>query len=107
MDETGVSAPSVITLNAVAAAHATNDYLMAVTGLLATGPLEWTKYFPREEAVAREMPSTGRYVCRVFIRWAAWPTADNEPSDKTVVRLRVIATADQILFLSVVLNPAD
>ena len=29
-----VSAPSVITLNAVAAAHAANEYMMAVTELL-------------------------------------------------------------------------
>lgn len=34
VDEAAVQAPSVITLNAVAAAHAVDDYLFAVTGLL-------------------------------------------------------------------------
>ena len=34
VDDVAVSAPSVITLNAVAAAHAANDYMLSLTGVL-------------------------------------------------------------------------
>lgn len=54
--EQGVHAPSVITLNAIAASHATDDYLMTVTGLLGPSDLRWRKFFPRENEVATEIP---------------------------------------------------
>jgi len=54
--EEGVHAPSVITLNAIAVAHATNDYLMSVTGLLSPADLRWMKFFPQENRVATEIP---------------------------------------------------
>jgi molybdopterin/thiamine biosynthesis adenylyltransferase len=56
VDDTDVHAPSVITLNAVAASHAANDYLMSVTGLLEPTPLRWVKHYPREGEIAFETP---------------------------------------------------
>jgi molybdopterin/thiamine biosynthesis adenylyltransferase len=54
--EEGVHAPSVITMNAIAVAHATNDYLMTVTGLLSPSDLRWLKFFPQDNQVAIEVP---------------------------------------------------
>ena len=52
-----VPAPSVITLNAVAVAHAVNDYLFAVLGLLdADQEVTWTKCRPLEPQPAVELP---------------------------------------------------
>ena len=52
-----VPAPSVITLNAVAVAHAVNDYLFAVLGLLdADQRVTWTKCRPLEPQPAIELP---------------------------------------------------
>lgn len=56
VDDEDVPAPSVITLNAVAAAMGTNDYLMTVTGLLEPSQLEWTKIYPHTQQVAAELP---------------------------------------------------
>jgi len=58
VDEVGVNAPSVITMNAVAAAHATNDYLMTVTGMLETSAIRWAMYYPRGGEVAYDIPRT-------------------------------------------------
>lgn len=57
VNEVEVTAPSVITLNAVAVADAVNDYLMTVIGLLNAGrKLTWSKVYPRDREVAREIP---------------------------------------------------
>lgn len=54
----GVAAPSVITLNAVAASLAVNDFLVQVTGLAIAGELEWTRTLPRTGELVREKPRT-------------------------------------------------
>lgn len=54
-----IPAPSVITLNAVATAHAVNDYLFATMGLAgadADSELTWTKHRPLNPAPAIELP---------------------------------------------------
>lgn len=51
-----ISAPSVITLNAVAAAHAVNDFLFAVTGLATDVELRWRKFHPLTDSVVSEVP---------------------------------------------------
>jgi molybdopterin/thiamine biosynthesis adenylyltransferase len=51
-----VHAPSVITLNAVAASMATTDFLMTMTGLLADGELIWTRHDPRTGDFIEESP---------------------------------------------------
>lgn len=56
IEEDDLPAPSVITLNAVSAAHAVNDYLMGMLGLLESKDLRWVKIFPREGEVAIEVP---------------------------------------------------
>jgi hypothetical protein len=57
VDEVTVAAPSVITLNAVAAAHAADDYLFSVTGLLQPdSSRHWLRFMPREAEVAFEGP---------------------------------------------------
>ena len=56
VEEAEVAAPSVITLNAVAAAHAVDNYLFAVTGLRRPCPLEWSKYFPLTGEATPEIP---------------------------------------------------
>ncbi|HET7059707.1 MAG TPA: ThiF family adenylyltransferase [Candidatus Saccharimonadales bacterium] len=57
VDDEDVEAPSVITLNAVAAADAVNDYLMMVTGLLANeNHVRWSRYDPRQRTVVKEKP---------------------------------------------------
>ena len=49
VDEAMVHAPSVITLNAVACAHAVDDYLFSVTGLLEAGTSNaYRRFLPRE-----------------------------------------------------------
>lgn len=49
IEESTVHAPSVITLNAVACAHAVDDYLFSVTGLLAPGTSSaYRRFLPRE-----------------------------------------------------------
>lgn len=57
VDDPDVAAPSVITLNAIATAHATNDYLMSTTGLLELEEkVRWTKHYPRLSDTVREIP---------------------------------------------------
>jgi len=57
VDDPSVRVPSVITLNAVAAAHAANDFLFAVTGLAESGPLRDYLYMhPRERSVRFDRP---------------------------------------------------
>jgi len=53
--DTAVHAPSVITLNAVAAAHAVNDYLLATVGLVEpAADRRWTRFHPTaDEATDR------------------------------------------------------
>lgn len=49
IDEATIHAPSVITLNAVACAHAVDDYLFSLTGLLAPGTSDaYRRFLPRE-----------------------------------------------------------
>jgi len=63
VDEDEVHAPSVITLNALAAGHSTNDFLMTMVGLLNAQPLTWIKIYPREEeSVVEETPRVSQ--CR-------------------------------------------
>ena len=56
VDEPGLYAPSVITLNAVAASLAVNEVLMMVTGLAEPRGIEWTKTYPRTGAIVTEDP---------------------------------------------------
>lgn len=56
VEDDDIPDPSVITLNAVAAAEAVNDYMMSVTGLLGSMDLRWTKYFPRDTKVVKQIP---------------------------------------------------
>ena len=57
-----VHAPSVITLNAVAAAHAVDDYLLATVGLIESdAERRWTRYHPAaEQASDRAIPEQPR-----------------------------------------------
>jgi len=49
IQDSTVHAPSVITLNAVACAHAVDDYLFSLTGLLAPGTSDaYRRFLPRE-----------------------------------------------------------
>lgn len=49
IEESTIRAPSVITLNAVACAHAVDDYLFSLTGLLAPGTSNaYRRFLPRE-----------------------------------------------------------
>jgi ThiF family len=58
IDDPHVRAPSVITLNATAAARAANDFLFAVTGLAREGPWRESFYdYPRERSVQFEEPT--------------------------------------------------
>lgn len=57
VDEPEIVAPSVITLNAVAAAHGVNDYLFRSTGLRnGDGHDDYTFFEPREPSVRYEVP---------------------------------------------------
>jgi len=52
VQDADVHAPSVISLNAVAAAHAVDDYLLSATGLLpATYEPRWRRFHPASSAV--------------------------------------------------------
>ena len=49
VEENAIHAPSVVTLNAVASAHAVDDYLFTTTGLLAPGTSNaYRRFLPRE-----------------------------------------------------------
>lgn len=57
VDDPTVIAPSVITLNATAAAYAVNDFLFAVTGLvLPTATSDYFRFDPRRRAFYLEQP---------------------------------------------------
>jgi hypothetical protein len=57
VDEATVRAPSVITLNAVACAHAVDDYLFSVTGLLEPGSTnDYRVFFPRTAEFSYDEP---------------------------------------------------
>lgn len=57
VDDATVHAPSVITLNAVASAHAVDDYLFSVTGLLTEGTSHaYRRFLPRQADVAYDEP---------------------------------------------------
>jgi hypothetical protein len=57
VEEDTVRAPSVLSLNAVACAHAVDDYLFSVTGLLESGtPNDYRLFFPREANFVLDTP---------------------------------------------------
>lgn len=57
VDDPDVRVPSVITLNAVAAAYAANDFLFAATGLLNQDlALEYVRFLPRSSEVCFDTP---------------------------------------------------
>jgi hypothetical protein len=57
IDEPTVTAPSVITLNAVSASHAADDYMFAVTGLLdPAAPQHYLRFTPMEADAHFERP---------------------------------------------------
>jgi hypothetical protein len=49
IEESNIQAPSVITLNAVACAHAVDDYLFSLSGMLTPGTSNaYRRFLPRE-----------------------------------------------------------
>ncbi len=58
VDDADVPAPSVITLNAIAASLATDGFLMDMTGLREPGELTWIRHNPRTNEFIREVPSS-------------------------------------------------
>jgi molybdopterin/thiamine biosynthesis adenylyltransferase len=57
VEESTIHAPSVITLNAVACAHAVDDYLFSLTGLLAPGTSNaYRRFLPREADFMLDAP---------------------------------------------------
>lgn len=56
VEDDDVLAPSVISLNAMAASRAVNDYLMSTVGLLEKQELFWTREDPSNGEVIREYP---------------------------------------------------
>ena len=56
VDDVDVHAPSVITMNAIAASLATNGFLMSVTGLLNPTDFCWIKHDPRTGEFYEEEP---------------------------------------------------
>ncbi len=58
VDEEGVTAPSVITLNATAVGHAVNDFLFAITGLAQDDArLDYLRILPRRRRIVFETPT--------------------------------------------------
>jgi molybdopterin/thiamine biosynthesis adenylyltransferase len=58
VDDANVEAPSVITLNATAAAIAANDFLFSVTGLTdQDAPVDWARVRPTERGIDFHEPS--------------------------------------------------
>lgn len=70
VDDEDVPAPSVITMNAISAGYAANDYLMSLTGLLQEDDFGWLKFetrnsdiqpeYPRRDSACRECSAKGR-----------------------------------------------
>jgi molybdopterin/thiamine biosynthesis adenylyltransferase len=56
VDDEDVPAPSVITMNAIAAGYASNDYLMSLTGLLREDDFGWLRFEPRSNDVQPDYP---------------------------------------------------
>jgi hypothetical protein len=57
VDEPEIAAPSIITLNGVAVAHAVNDYLFSVTGLLEPGTgSAYLRWLPRQTDFSLDHP---------------------------------------------------
>ncbi|MCQ9163106.1 ThiF family adenylyltransferase [Arthrobacter sp. STN4] len=56
VDDEDVPAPSVITMNAIAAGYAGNDYLMSLTGLLQEDDFGWLRFDPRGNEVGPDYP---------------------------------------------------
>jgi hypothetical protein len=71
-----VPAPSVITLNGIAASLATSDYLMSVTGLAEPSELTWTRHDPRTGEFVEEVPRVDQwcYECSTSGRLGRGPT---------------------------------
>ena len=63
VDEEDIPAPSVITLNAVAAAHAVNDYLFRLTGLRLAAASDDYVYFEPRTASSRSEESRADRDC--------------------------------------------
>jgi molybdopterin/thiamine biosynthesis adenylyltransferase len=64
VDDPEVVAPSVITLNAIAASHAANEFLFSATGLAAPDlPAEYQRFVARDRVVISEEIQS-RQVCR-------------------------------------------
>jgi hypothetical protein len=58
VEDEEVHAPSVITLNAVAAAHAVNDYLFTTVGLVTSGSeRRWARFHPTAKAAVERVAS--------------------------------------------------
>ena len=59
VDDDDVHAPSVITLNAVAASRAVDDWLMAVGGLVSedVSPDHWVMYYPQTDDIVETDPA--------------------------------------------------
>lgn len=70
-----IAAPSVITLNAVAAAHAVNDFLFAVTGLAIEPQLRWRKFHPMTDSPVSEEPRRDENCTECVGRLGAGPLA--------------------------------
>ena len=76
VDDHDIHDPSVITLNAVAAAHAVNEYLFCQLGLTNQAELKWTSSHPQESTVALELPRKTTNCLSCDSRLAAGPTMD-------------------------------
>ncbi|MYE96701.1 MAG: ThiF family adenylyltransferase [Acidimicrobiaceae bacterium] len=71
-----VPAPSVVTLNAVAAAHAVNDYLLTTVGLTASNPqAEWMRHHPLQRRLAQQRTRTDEACTECQGRLGAGPLA--------------------------------
>ena len=61
LDDPGVAAPSVVTLNAIACAHAADDFLFHLTGLrYADAETGWFRWNSRRALAGYDMPRRGR-----------------------------------------------
>ena len=71
-----IPAPSVVTLNAVAAAHAVNEYLLTTVGLTLTDiQVEWTRHHPLQRRLAQQRTRTDGACTECNGRLGAGPLA--------------------------------
>jgi hypothetical protein len=57
LDDPGVVAPSVVTINAVACAHAADDFLFHITGMkYADAEISWFRWNSRRNQASYDMP---------------------------------------------------